>query len=43
MAAVWLVLCALLLAVSVCALALLISRRVADNLDHYRRQFSRRA
>jgi len=42
-AAVWLVLCALLLAVSVCALALLISRRVADNLDHYRRQFSRRA
>src|SRR3990167_173453 len=40
---VWLVLCALLLAVSVCALALLISRRVADNLDHYRRQFSRRA
>ncbi|MBU1283410.1 MAG: type II secretion system F family protein [Gammaproteobacteria bacterium] len=43
MAALWLVLCALLLAVSVCALALLISRRVADNLDHYRRQFSRRA
>ena len=43
MAAVWLVLCELLLAVSVCALALLISRRVADNLDHYRRQFSRRA
>ncbi|WP_339079560.1 type II secretion system F family protein [Pseudomonas sp. TMP9] len=43
MAVVWLVLCALLLAVSVCALALLISRRVADNLDHYRRQFSRRA
>ena len=43
MAAVWLVLCALLLAVSVCALALLISRRVADNLDHSRRQFSRRA
>ncbi|MBH2036615.1 MAG: type II secretion system F family protein [Pseudomonadales bacterium] len=43
MAAVWLVLCALLLAVSVCALALLISRRVAGNLDHYRRQFSRRA
>lgn len=43
MAAVWLVLCALLLAVSVCALALLISRRVADNLDHYRRHFSRRA
>ena len=43
MAAVWLVLCALMLAVSVCALALLISRRVADNLDHYRRQFSRRA
>lgn len=43
MAAVWLVLCALLLAVSVCALALLISRRVAENLDHYRRQFSRRA
>lgn len=43
MAAVWLVLCALLLAVSVCALALLISRQVADNLDHYRRQFSRRA
>ncbi|MDF3194558.1 type II secretion system F family protein [Pseudomonas sp. 1928-m] len=43
MAAVWLVLCALLLAVSVCALALLISRRMADNLDHYRRQFSRRA
>lgn len=43
MAAVWLVLCALLLAVSACALALLISRRVADNLDHYRRQFSRRA
>ncbi|OYT96168.1 MAG: secretion system protein F [Pseudomonas sp. PGPPP3] len=39
----WLVLCPLLLAVSVCALALLISRRVADNLDHYRRQFSRRA
>jgi tight adherence protein B len=43
MAAVWLVLCALLLAVAVCALALLVSRRVADNLDHYRRQFSRRA
>jgi tight adherence protein B len=41
--ALWLVLCALLLAVSVCALALLVSTRVADNLDLYRRQFSRRA
>jgi tight adherence protein B len=41
--ALWLVLCALLLAVSACALALLVSTRVADNLDLYRRQFSRRA
>ncbi|MDO9623124.1 MAG: type II secretion system F family protein [Pseudomonas sp.] len=43
MDALWLVLCALLLAVSACALALLVSTRVADNLDLYRRQFSRRA
>ncbi len=43
MSAIWLILCVVLASASVCALALIGGRYVAENVDFYRRQFSSNA